>query len=88
MQDGETGEFTTYLIWDEITVNWTWYDGDDWDVDGHFDVYVYKDGVDITYDIPKLQFQWIEQEVKERAGYTPPSKAQVYKSIAAFNSHF
>jgi hypothetical protein len=88
MEDGDTGEFTTYLLWDEVTVNWTWYDGDDWDADGHFDIYVYQDGVDITYDISKLQFQWLEQEVKERAGYTPPSKAQVYKSIAAFNSHF
>ena len=88
MQDGDTGEFTTYLLWDEVTVKWTWYEGDDWDADGYFDIFVYQDAVNITYDIPKQHFEWIETEVKEYAGYTTPTKAQVFKSIAAYNSHF
>jgi hypothetical protein len=77
MYDGEKGEFITFLIWDEVTVKWTWCAGDDWEVDGYFDIFVYKDGLDVTYDIPKRHFQWIEAQVKEYAGYEPPSAARV-----------
>ena len=37
------------------------------------------------YDLPKLHFQWIEQEVKEYAGYEPPSRQRVGRAI---NAHF
>jgi hypothetical protein len=77
LTDGDEGEFTTFLIWDEVTVKWSWSEGDDWDMDGYFDIFVFKDGVDVTYDIPKLHYQWIEQEVKEYAGYEPPSRQRV-----------
>jgi hypothetical protein len=85
MQDGDTGKFTTYLIWDEVTVNWTWCEGEDWDADGYFDIFVFKDGIDVTYDIPKMHFKWLEEEVKEFAGYEPPSRQQIARSI---NAHF
>ena len=85
MQDGETGAFITFLIWDEITVRWEWCEGDDWDADGFFDIFVYRDGINITYDIPKYQFKWIEQEVKEHAGYQAPSPQRVSQAI---NAHF
>ena len=77
LDDGDEGEFITYLIWDEVTVKWSWSEGDDWETDGYFDIFVYKDGLDVTYDIPKMHFQWIEAQVKEYAGYEPPSVARV-----------
>jgi hypothetical protein len=85
MYDEEEGEFTTFLIWDEVTVKWTWYEDEDCYADGHFDIFVFKDGVDITYDLPKLHYQWIEEEVKEYAGYEPPSRQRVGRAI---NAHF
>jgi len=85
MYDEEEGEFTTFLIWDEVTVKWTWYEDEDCHADGHFDIFVFKDGVDITYDLPKLHYQWIEEEVKEYAGYEPPSRQRVSRAI---NAHF
>jgi hypothetical protein len=85
MQDGDTGKFITYLIWDEVTVDWTWYEGDDWDIDGYFDIYVYKDGINVTYDIPKKHLQWIEEEVKEYSGYMPPTRQRI---ASAINGHF
>ena len=85
MEDGETGSFTTFLIWDEVTVRWEWYDDEDLSADGFFDIFVYRDGINITHDIPKYQFQWIEQEVKEYAGYEPPSRQRVSHAL---NAHF
>lgn len=85
MEDGDTGEFTTFLIWDEVTVKWTWYAGEDWDANGYFDIFVYQDNVNITYDIPKMHFKWLEEEVKEFAGYEPPSRQHIARSI---NAHF
>lgn len=84
LNDGDTGEFTTWLVWDEVTVKWTWYEGDDWEADGYFDFYVYQDGVDVTYDISKDRYNWILAEIKERAGYEAPTH-QVSRSI---NAHF
>ena len=40
MEDGETGSFTTFLIWDEVTVRWEWYDDEDLSADGFFDIFV------------------------------------------------
>ena len=89
MQDGDTGKFITYLIWDEVSVDWTWYEGDDWDIDGYFDIYVYKDGINVTYDIPKKHLQWIEEEVKEYSGYMPPTRQRVASAINGyFNKTF
>jgi len=89
LDDGDEGEFITYLIWDEVTVKWAWFEGDDWETDGYFDIFVYKDGLDITYDIPKLHFKWIEEEVKEQAGYEPPSHQRVANAINGyFNKTF
>jgi len=84
LNDGDNGEFTTYLIWDEVHVEWTWCEGDDWECDGFFDIFVSKDGIDITYDLPKMHFQWIEQEVKEIAGYMPPSRQRVAQAINGY----
>lgn len=88
MTDGETGTFTTFLVWDEVTVEWTWFDGEDWEADGFFDIFVYRDGQDITYDIPKTHFKWIEDEVKELTGYQPPTYAKIQQAISVYNSHF
>ena len=88
MQDGETGTFTTFLVWDEVTVEWTWFDGEDWEAEGFFDIFVYRDGQDITYDIPKTHFKWIEDEVKELTGYQPPTHAKIQQAISVYNSHF
>jgi hypothetical protein len=89
LTDGDEGEFTTFLIWDEVTVKWAWFEGEDHEMDGYFDIFVYKDGLDITYDIPKLNFKWIEQEVKEYAGYEPPSRQRVASVINGyFNKTF
>ena len=64
LDDGDDGEFVTHVIWDEVTVKWSWSEPEDYEMDGYFDIFVFKDGLDITYDIPKLQFKWIEAEVK------------------------
>jgi hypothetical protein len=89
LTDGDEGEFITYLIWDEVTVKWAWFEGEDHEMDGYFDIFVYKDGLDITYDIPKLHFQWIEEEVKKQAGYEPPSRQRVSSAINGyFNKTF
>lgn len=83
------GTFTTHIKGDEYQVQWSWYEGDDWDADGFFDIFVSKDGIDVTYDISKLYFQWIEQEVKEESGYTPPSRQRVARAINGyFNKTF
>jgi len=63
LTDGDEGEFTTFLIWDEVTVKWAWFEGEDHEMDGYFDIFVYKDGLDITYDIPKMQFKWMLQNL-------------------------
>jgi hypothetical protein len=89
LTDGDEGEFITFLIWDEVTVKWAWFEGEDHEMDGYFDIFVYKDGVDITYDIPKLNFKWIEEEVKKQAGYEPPSRHHVASVINGyFNKTF
>jgi hypothetical protein len=85
LNDGDEGEFITYIIWDEVTVQWSWIEPEDYEMDGCFDIFVFKDGLDITYDIPKLHFKWIEAEVKKYAGYEPPSHQRVASVI---NSHF
>jgi hypothetical protein len=85
LNDGDEGEFITYIIWDEVTVQWSWIEPEDYEMDGCFDIFVFKDGLDITYDIPKLHFKWIEAEVKEYAGYEPPSHQRVASVI---NSYF
>jgi len=77
LDDGDEGEFITHVIWDEVTVKWSWSAPEDYEMDGYFDIFVFKDGLDITYDIPKLQFKWIEAEVKKYAGYEPPSHKRV-----------
>ena len=81
LDDGDEGEFITYVIWDEVTVKWSWFEPEDYEMDGYFDIFVFKDGLDITYDIPKLQFKWIEEEVKKYAGYEPPSHQRVASVI-------
>lgn len=81
LNDGDEGEFITHFIWDEVTVKWSWSAPEDYEVDGYFDIFVFKDGLDITYDIPKLQFKWIEAEVKKYAGYEPPSHKRVASII-------
>jgi hypothetical protein len=78
LNDGEQGIFEEYLNnYGEVTVNWTWYDGDDWEMDGHFDVFISCGDLDITYDIPKESFNYIYRCVKERAGYESPSIKRV-----------
>ena len=81
LDDGDEGEFITYVIWDEVTVKWSWSEPEDYEMDGYFDIFVFKDELDITYDIPKLQFKWIEAEVKKYAGYEPPSHKRVASII-------
>jgi hypothetical protein len=89
LNDGNEGEFITYIIWDEVTVQWSWVEPEDYEMDGYFDIFVFKDGLDITYDIPKLHFKWIEKEVKEYAGYEPPSHQCVASVINGyFNKTF
>lgn len=89
LDDGNEGEFITYLIWDEVTVKWSWFEGDDWETDGYFDIFVFKNGLDITYDIPKFNFKWIEEEVKKQAGYELPSRHHVASVINGyFNKTF
>jgi len=78
LNDGDQGVFEEYLNnYGEVTVEWTWCEGDDWETDGYFDVFVKCGGLDITYDIPKAAFKYIYQCVKERAGYEPPSAKRV-----------
>jgi hypothetical protein len=84
LSDGDEGEFVTHILFDEVTVKWSWSEGEDWEADGYFDIFVYKDGLDITYDIPKRNFKWIEQEVKEYAGYEPPSHQRVASVINGY----
>ena len=89
LNDGDEGEFITYIIWDEVTVQWSWVEPEDYEMDGYFDIFVFKDGLDITYDIPKLHYKWIEKEVKEYAGYEPPNHQRVASVINGyFNKTF
>ncbi len=81
LDDGDEGEFITYVIWDEVTVKWSWSEPEDYEIDGYFDIFVFKDGLDITYDISKLHYKWIEAEVKKYAGYEPPSHQRVASVI-------
>ena len=81
LDDGDDGEFVTHVIWDEVTVKWSWSEPEDYEMDGYFDIFVFKDGLDITYDISKLHYKWIEAEVKKYAGYEPPSQQRVASVI-------
>ena len=81
LNDGDQGTFEEYLNnYGEVKVEWTWYDGDDWEMDGHFDVFISCGDLDITYDIPKESFNYIYRCVKERAGYELPPSARVWSA--------
>lgn len=81
LNDGDQGTFEEYLNnYGEVKVEWTWYDGDDWEMDGHFDVFISCGDLDITYDIPKESFNYIYRCVKERAGYESPPNARVWSA--------
>jgi hypothetical protein len=42
MYDGEEGEFAIWIdSVGEVNVQWTWCEGDDWECDGEFDVFVF-----------------------------------------------
>ena len=86
LNDGEQGTFEEYLDnYGEVKVEWTWCEGDDWEFDGYFDVFISCGELDITYDISKAAFDYIYQCVKERAGYEPPSRkrtAFVFNGLA------
>ena len=84
--DGEEGEFCEWIdSVGEVTVCWIWCEGDDWDCDGEFDVFVFQGKNDITYDIPKAELNWLEKQVPIYAGYEPPSRQRVDRAI---NGHF
>jgi len=86
MYDGEEGEFSEWIdSVGEVTVQWTWCEGDDWECDGEFDVFVFQGETDITYDIPKAELNWLEKQVPIYAGYEPPSHHRVNRAI---NAHF
>ena len=86
MYDSEIGEFCEWIdSAGEVTVCWTWCEGDDWDTDGYFDVFVFRGKADITYDIPKDELVWLEKQVPIYAGYEPPSRQRVSWAI---NAHF
>lgn len=84
--DGEEGEFCEWIdSVGEVTVQWTWCAGDDWELDGFFDIFVFQGKNEITYDIPKDELVWLEEQVPLYAGYEPPSRQRVSQVI---NAHF
>jgi hypothetical protein len=86
MYDGEEGEFSEWIdSVGEVTVQWTWCEGEDWECDGEFDVFVFQGKTDITYDIPKTELNWLEKQVPIYAGYEQPSHHRVSQAI---NAHF
>ena len=86
MYDGEEGEFYEYIdSVGEVTVQWIWCEGDDWECDGEFDVFVFQGKNDITYDIPRAELNWLEKQVPIYAGYELPSRQRVAWAI---NGHF
>jgi hypothetical protein len=85
----ETGDFEEYLNrFGEVNVEWYWCDGDDWDLDGEFDLVVTQGEIDITYELTKAEYRYLLQCTKERTEYEPDNKrvAQVYSSL--LNNHF
>lgn len=86
MEDGETGIFEEYLNrLGNVMVSWTWWDGDDWDADGYYDLTVKQDNIEITNDLTKAEYNYLLQCTKEHSQYEPPSFQRVGKSI---NAHF
>jgi len=85
LHDGEEGEFCEFIdSIGEVRVCWTWCEGDDWDADGYFDVFVFEGKNDITYDIPKAELNWLEKQVPIYAGYEPPSRQRVARAINGY----
>lgn len=89
MFDEETGIFDEYLNrFGEVKVEWVWFEGDDWDLSGEFDLTVTQDGVDISNDLTKAEYNYLLQCTKEHTDYEPDTKrsARVYSLL--LNNHF
>ena len=83
--DGEEGEFCEWIdSVGEVTVQWTWCEGEDWEMHGFFDVFVFQGKNEITYDISKDELKWIEEQVPMYAGYEPRSQQRVGQVINAY----
>jgi hypothetical protein len=85
----ETGTFEEYLNrFGEVNVEWTWCEGDDWDLNGFFDLTVTHESAEITNDLTKAEYNYLLQCTKENTNYEPDTKrsARVYGLL--LNNHF
>jgi hypothetical protein len=85
----ETGTFEEHLNrLGVVDVEWYWCEGDDWELSGYFDLTVTYEGLDVTNDLTKAEYNYLLQCTKEHTDYEPDHKraARVYSSL--LNNHF
>ena len=89
MFDEETGIFDEYLNrLGEVKVEWVWFEGDDWDLSGEFDLTVTHEGAEITNDLTKAEYNYLLQCTKENTDYEPDTKRSTRVYSLLLNNHF
>jgi hypothetical protein len=74
LNDGEQGIFEEYLDnYGEVKVEWIWCEGDDWEFDGYFDVFISCGELDITTTFPKQHLITSTNASKNAQGMNHPA---------------
>jgi len=85
----ETGTFEEYLNrFGEVNVEWTWCEGDDWELSGFFDLVVMQGNIEITNDLTKAEYNYLLQCTKEHTDYQVDTQRSTRVYSLILNNHF